>query len=62
MKKASNIVLGILGLLLLIPSAWEEKAPDFETILGKFSKTKKNRDFSTSMFASKRKGVKIMIA
>ena len=37
MKKASNIVLGIQRILLLIPSAWEEKAPSFETIIQKMA-------------------------
>jgi len=37
MKKASNIVLRIRGILMLIPSAWREKAPDFETIIQKIT-------------------------
>ena len=41
MKKASNIVLRILGLFLFIPSVWEEKAPDFEVIIQKMAKFSK---------------------
>jgi len=42
MKKASNILLRILGILLLIPSAWEEKAHDLDTILQKMTIISKN--------------------
>jgi len=50
MKKASNIVLRILGILLLILFTSEEKAPDFETIIQKmttFSKKPEKSRFLT---------------
>ena len=46
MRKSSNIVLGMLEILLLIPSAWEEKAPDFEEIIQKMTKFSKKLEKS----------------
>jgi len=52
MKKASNIMLRILGILLFVPLAWEKKAPDFETIMQKMTKiskkVEKSRFFSVT--------------
>jgi len=52
MKKSSNIVLRILGILLLILFTTEEKAPDFETIIQKMTniskKAEKSRFFAVT--------------
>jgi len=46
MKKASNIVLRILGILLLIPYTGEENAPDFGTIIQKMTNISKKSEKS----------------
>jgi len=46
MKKALNIVLRILGILLVVPHAWEEKAPDFSVIIQKMTKFSKKPEKS----------------